>query len=206
MIRYRIQYQKTQAMRYTSNLDVHKVWERALRRARLPLAYSQGFHPQPRINQACPLPLGILSECELIDIWLESDVEADAVAAQIAPVMAPGIKVNSIHTVELSGASLPTLVTSATYRVEFIDGAPNDLEDRVNAILQQETIQRVRRGKSYDLRPLIDELSAPTRDELVMTLAARSNQTGRPDEVLAAMNIDPAMTRVTRSSLNLIRG
>ena len=65
MERIRVYYSKTAPMRYTGNLDVHKVWEHTLRRARLPLAYSQGFHPQPRINQACPLPLGMTSRAEI---------------------------------------------------------------------------------------------------------------------------------------------
>ena len=71
MERIRICYAKTEPLRYTSNLDVHKVWERLLLRARLPLAYSQGFHHQPRINQAAPLPLGFTSRVEMVDIWLE---------------------------------------------------------------------------------------------------------------------------------------
>jgi hypothetical protein len=58
MQRIRIQYAKTEPLRYTGNLDMHRIWERTLRRARLTIAYSQGFHPQPRLNQACPLPLG----------------------------------------------------------------------------------------------------------------------------------------------------
>ena len=66
MERLRITYSKTAALRYTSNLDMHKIWERALRRARLPLAYSQGFHPQPRLTQACPLPLGLNHDWVLV--------------------------------------------------------------------------------------------------------------------------------------------
>ena len=67
--RYRINYSKKEGMRYTSNLDVHKMWERTFRRAKLPLAYSQGFHPQPKIQQASPLPLGFLSDYEIVDFF-----------------------------------------------------------------------------------------------------------------------------------------
>ena len=58
-------------MRYTSHLDVHRTWERTLRRARLPLAYSQGFNKRPKINLAVALPLGFTSDCELVEFWLD---------------------------------------------------------------------------------------------------------------------------------------
>ncbi len=68
MIKIRITYTKMGWLKYTSNLDVQKLWERAIRRARLPLAYSQGYHPKPKMNLAAPLPLGFTSSAELIDI------------------------------------------------------------------------------------------------------------------------------------------
>ncbi len=61
MQRLRLTFAKTAAMRYTGHLDLHTTWERTLRRARLPLAYSQGFHPQPKIQLASALPLGFTS-------------------------------------------------------------------------------------------------------------------------------------------------
>jgi radical SAM-linked protein len=77
-VRVRIHFHKTEAMRFTGHLDLHKAWERALRRAgsrsALRLAYSQGFHPQPRIHLACALPLGFTSECEVVDVWLENEI------------------------------------------------------------------------------------------------------------------------------------
>ena len=57
MIRIRLTYKKGASLKYTGHLDLHKVWERTFRRAQLPLAYSQGFHPQPRSNKPAPSPL-----------------------------------------------------------------------------------------------------------------------------------------------------
>ena len=61
-------------MRFTGHLDLHRAWERTFRRAGLPLAYSQGFNPHPRLNLASALPLGFTSEGEVIDVWLEQDL------------------------------------------------------------------------------------------------------------------------------------
>ncbi|HLE27799.1 MAG TPA: TIGR03936 family radical SAM-associated protein, partial [Anaerolineales bacterium] len=72
MQRLRLTFAKTAAMKFSGHLDLHKTWERTLRRARLPLAYSQGFNPQPRLQLASALPLGFTSECEVLDAWMEA--------------------------------------------------------------------------------------------------------------------------------------
>ena len=72
-MRIRVTFSKTYHMRYTSHLDVHRTWERTLRRARLPLAYSQGFNPRPKINLAAALPLGFTSDCEIVEFWLDEE-------------------------------------------------------------------------------------------------------------------------------------
>ena len=69
-MRLRIYFIKNQQMRYTSHLDLHRAWERAFRRADLPLAYSEGFSPRPVLNIAAPLPLGFMSTSEIGDFWL----------------------------------------------------------------------------------------------------------------------------------------
>ena len=76
-MRIRITFSKSGAMQYVGHLDLHRSWERTFRRSGLPLAYSQGFHPQPRLNLACALPRGFTSQCEIFDAWLEQDVPID---------------------------------------------------------------------------------------------------------------------------------
>ena len=73
--RLRITFGKSGALTYTSSLDVAKIWERVLRRAGLPIMYTQGFNTRPRIQLAMPLPLGITSECEILDIALREAIE-----------------------------------------------------------------------------------------------------------------------------------
>src|SRR5512139_1400872 len=88
-------------MRFTSHLDLHKSWERTLRRAGLPLAYSQGFSPHPHINLASALPLGFTGEAEIIDIWLEQELPIAEVQALLEPALPPGIQLVSM--VEMDG-------------------------------------------------------------------------------------------------------
>ena len=69
-MRVRITFSKQGALRFIGHLDLHRLWERAMRRANLPLTYSQGFHPQPKISLAAALPLGFSSRGEVLDARL----------------------------------------------------------------------------------------------------------------------------------------
>lgn len=208
MMRFRITYQKTEALRYTGNLDIQKIWERYLRRAGLPVAYSQGFHPQARIQQALPLPLGFLSLAEQVDIYLDIDqISPETIAAQLKAALYPGISILAIEPVELARPALTTRVTAAEYHVEFLD--PVDLtalNQRVSSLLDATQIIRSRRDKNYDLRLLIEELTLDpaAQDDLpalFMRLAARQSATGRPEEVVAALGYDPFGARYIRTGL-----
>lgn len=208
LTRLRVWYAKNQALRYTGHLDMLRVWERTLRRARLPLAYSQGFHPQPRLQQACALPLGFSSLDEIVDVWFDSVIESLDAAKAIQEAAPSGMEILRVAQVDLQGPALQTMVRSAEYRVEIL-AAPEgfSLDERVRDLLAQNTLPRERRGKTYDLRPLIEELDvlhqapAGSIGLLSMRLSARENATGRPEEVLCALGLDPNDSRVERTKL-----
>jgi radical SAM-linked protein len=205
-MRVRITFTKQGALRYIGHLDLHRVWERALRRASLPLSYSQGFHPQPKISLAAALPLGFSSRSEVLDVRLNEDIATEDISARLKDNLPPDIKVLDVQTVDERLPAMQTLVLSAAYDVhltEPIDGS--ELKRRVEALMNTETLIRERRGKTYDLRPLIEMLSIITQADgkawLKMTLAAREGATGRPEEVLAALEIEPETARVERTRL-----
>jgi radical SAM-linked protein len=207
MQRYRLTYTKQAAMRYTSNLDMHKLWERALRRAALPLAYSQGFHPQPRITQACPLPLGLTARAELVDAWLEQDLEPLSVARALVTALPAGIVITAVETVDLHAPSLPTQIVAAEYIAVFLDAvAPAELAERVAALLAAPNLPRRYRERDYDLRPLGEEMQLLPVDEegrarLALRLATREGATGRVEEVIAQLGYDPFDVRTERTRL-----
>src|SRR3990170_1276370 len=91
LARYRITFGKTEAMRFTGHLDLHRTWERTFRRAGVPLAYSEGFNPHPKINIGAALPLGCLSRGDLIDAWLERALDPEEIAAALRRSAPPGI-------------------------------------------------------------------------------------------------------------------
>jgi radical SAM-linked protein len=205
-MRVRITFSKTDALRYTGHLDLHRIWERTCRRADIPLSYSQGFHPQPRISLAAALPLGFIGQAELVDIWLDQDVDLMTLLKALQAATPPGLNLTAIRSVEQREAALQTQVKYADYEVIFLyDFNTSELSGRVENLLSLETIPRQRRGKDYDLRPLLESLVLNNGAEatLSMRLSAAPGATGRPEEVLSELGFSPENTRITRSHLTL---
>lgn len=216
-MRVRITFTKQGALRYTGHLDLHKILERSIRRAALPLAYSQGYHPQPKLSLAAALPLGFASRAEVMDIWLNEDVD-DAASALQAHVP-PGLAILQATQVDEREPSLQSQVIAAEYEVEITEAGygrrpelveGSGLNEKVASVIASESIPRERRGKQYDLRPLIEELSPLSLTGkgaggeghgLLMRLTAREGATGRPEEVLEVLEIPLEATRIERTRL-----
>lgn len=222
-MRLRIYFSKTGSLRYTGHLDLHTIWERTVRRAGLPLMYSQGFHPSPKIQLACALPLGFIGRCEIVDIWIEDSVPSSddfsrSYSQLIQPSAPPGLTILSVEPVDEHAPALQTQVISAEYEVIFLDplGAPAEtaLSEKISSLLQASSLPNQRRGKAYDLRPLIESLSLESdvsrhrvvdeaSPKLFMRLAAREGATGRPEAVLEALGISFESTRIERTRIIL---
>jgi radical SAM-linked protein len=211
MIRTRITFAKTPAMRYTGHLDLHRAWERTFRRAGLPLAYSEGFNPHPRLNLASALPLGFTGAGEVIDAWLEQDLPLPDIQAALQRALPPGLQVTQIEMVDLRLPALQTELEASDYNLTFLEPFP-ELADRVRALLSALSLPRQWRGRDYDLRPLILDMQilplgsshspgGSDRQQLNLRLVAREGATGRPDEVIAALGYDPQLARVHRNRL-----
>ena len=204
--RLRIQFSKSGPARFIGNLDLMRLWERAARRAGLALAYSVGFHPQPRMQLAAPLPLGYVGDAELLDLWLANPTDPAALLQSWNALLPPGIAVQAISEVMDREPALSAQVTSARFAVlPNCESAAPDLAQCVLRLLEQAQIMRInKRAKEYDLRPLVEQLDAAPAGWLTMQLAARPAATGRPEEVLSAMGLDPCRPAIHRRELILI--
>lgn len=206
--RLRLKFGKHGPARYISHLDLARALERALNRSRLPVAYTQGYNPRPRVQFASALPLGFTSSCELADVWLQEVVEPQIALAQLAPVMPPGLPLFELWPASLSAPAMQAAIVEAVYHADTGDLLDAEtLRRRVAGLLAKETLPRQRRDKEYDLRPLILELvlreEGGDRPLLVMRLAQRPGATGRPDELLSALGLDPLDVRVHRAQIIL---
>jgi radical SAM-linked protein len=229
-MRLRIVFSKSGALRYTGHLDLQTTWERIIRRAGLPLAYTHGFHPGPRIQIASALPLGFIGRCEIVDIWLQYNVGVDPSVRPVAnektykeilqSAAPPGLTVLSVEQVDEAGPALQTQMVSAEYEIALLDPLDEaELENRLVALLGAVSLPRERRGKPYNLRPLIEELNIQHIPQLIplsdraqageheikvfMRLAAREGATARPEEVLDVLGILLETTHIERTRLIL---
>lgn len=206
-MRLRITFSKGGLLAYTSHLDLMRIWERSLRRAGAPLAYSQGFNPRPKLQLAAALPLGHLGEAELVDVWLERPVSMEAFTKALVPVLPDGLAVSNVRQVVLKEPSLPAQVVSVEYRVAVELLAEFDVDASVEQLLTAAELPQEWRGKPYDLRPLVERLwlQEIVADQAVlgMQLAARAGATARAEAVLQALGLGEAFARYHRRRLLL---
>ncbi len=203
--RFRIYFSKTEQMRFTGHLDLILTWERSFRRAGLPLAYSEGFSPRPVLNMASPLPLGFTSTGEIGDFWLSEVISPLEFHPVLEESLPPGLLIQETNIIEdIFGPKLPTLVTAASYSI-ILDAKHSGLSKKIENLINSSSIIRERKGKTYDLRPLLQKLesdkSSPTK--LQMTLATLPGATGRPDEILAALELPTTGTSICRTEIIL---
>ncbi|MCO6452127.1 MAG: DUF2344 domain-containing protein [Caldilineales bacterium] len=208
--RLRLTYGKKGDARYIGHLDLARFWERVFRRIDLPLAYSYGFNPQPKMQFASALPVGIEAENELLDVWLTERVEPDDFLLPLN-ALPSGFDLKSLAEVPLQLPAMQASLRSARYEVRWSSGSldADDLKRRVWALLAADTLMRPHHkkpGQSYDLRPLIEAIEVTDADGLPvlsMTLVSSQQRNGRAAEVIAALDLDTSPHRITRLDLIL---
>jgi len=189
-----------------------RLWHRALQRAGISLAYSQGFNPHPKISLAAPLALGITSEAELMDIytarWVSPHSFTDAVSRQLPP----GIEIIQVYPAALLLPSLQSQLRHAEYQVTVAtDHDSNDVESAISHLLSLAQLpwqhQRDTGPRHYDLRTLIADLWLidwqPGHCTLGMRLRCDSGGSGRPEQVAAALGFGHYPQSIHRTKLML---
>ncbi len=206
--RIRITFGKHGALRFIGHLDLAKTWERVLRRARVPLEYTQGFNPRPRLQFATALPVGVTSESEYLDAWLLARLDGDFPGGWIETLNAAspgGLRVYHLAEAPLKDAALPTQVTYSEFVITLLDDnlSLDDLQTRADALLAMDTIERAGKKRPYDLRPRIFDLSLDDDGHLIAILSSNERANARPDELLDVMGINMGQARVHRRRLHL---
>ena len=208
--RYRLTFAKKAAVKYIAHLDLALAWQRALRRAQIPLAYSQGFNPQPRLQFACSLPLGTVGRAEMVDIVTTVPITPEESLIQIRQALPAGIELHAVEAVPLKEPALQALVHQGEYRVLVeTDMPPADLRHRIDTLLAaNEVILTRRRKKKYeqfDLRPWLHELKLVSLEngeaQLHMRLATGQFGNLRPADVLKALDLADNWAEIERTRL-----
>ncbi|MGP8060512.1 MAG: TIGR03936 family radical SAM-associated protein [Acidimicrobiales bacterium] len=221
--RIRLRYAKVGKIRFTSHRDVARMWERALRRSGLPVAWSEGFSPHPLLSFGLALPTGCESLAEYLDVRLDppegpgrrpgEDPAPAELAAILTELLPEGIEVQALGSVPGGAGSLQQEVTSCNWELEVLGVAAKELATRIGRLLDAPSvvIRRQRKGRQVedDLRPSVLAL-AP------IEAVARPGATGvaalglraelathprgvRPGELLEGLGTDLVLVRACRT-------
>jgi radical SAM-linked protein len=207
--RLRVTFARGDLLRYITHLDLMRTWERALKRAALPVAYSEGFTRHPQIALAAPLPVGATGEGELMDVFLEEAIAPAAFAERLAVQTPPGLEVREVVEVPLTWPSLQSLVREWSWRAEL--PAETDvaaLRAAVAEFLARDTFpweqRREKEVKRYDLRALVLSLEVEERDAgPALRARLKAEAGGRPEQLAAALGFDSHEVRIHRLALVL---
>ncbi len=195
--RLRIRYAKRGPLRFSSHRDFQRALERALRRAGIPMAYSAGFSPHPRISYANSAPTGAASEAEYVEIGVVRRCAPQVVRAELDAALPPGLDV--VECVEARTADLVSRLEASRWRLEVPGVLPADLRAAWGALLAAASapVQRLMKAglRTIDVRPAVlagAVLSAPegtaTPGGAVLEVTvANVTPTVRPEELVTAL-------------------
>jgi radical SAM-linked protein len=196
--RLRIRYAKRGRLRFTSHRDFSRAFERALFRARLPMAYSSGFNPHPRISYAGASPTGAASEAEYLEIGLAEELDPEAVRRQLDASLPDGLDL--LEVVVSAGGSLADRLEASLWEITVTGVDADTLAAGVERLLATPEIPVERMTKkglrTFDARAAIVSLTARACGEsanggetcAILTVVLRHGTPSvRPDDVLAAL-------------------
>jgi radical SAM-linked protein len=213
--RVRLTYEKGEAIKFISHQDEFRMWERTLRRADLPLLYKKGFNPQPHIQFASPLGVGITGVAEPIDVIFSPPVPMDALEARIRAKLPPGVQLHGITELPLKAPSLHAQLLGADYTI-IIYATPDEINvEWLHGVIERflatpemlRERQRKGRAYTYNLRPLVVELSysgyfpAAEEHHIFLRVHQLPGATGRPDEVVAVLGLNQFARTLRRERL-----
>lgn len=214
MPRYRVTFSKGGYIRFTSHLDMIRLFERAFKRAGIGLEYSQGFNPHPKMFFAQPLPLGYSAEGEILEFDTADEYDRRDLLSRIDSEMPGGIVIKSLKEVEKTRKTAASSCSAADYRIEIEDADADLLGKTVKEILSREHLtveKKTKRGmRTLDIRPMIKSMEILDDNNKFILLTkldtgSRSNLSPQVllDAISRLSNIDipPECVEITRLRL-----
>jgi radical SAM-linked protein len=194
--RVRVRYAKTGDLRFIGHHDLAGCWERALRRAGVPVRFTEGFHPKPHLSSPLALGLGIEGLDEILEIDLTEPMDDDEIRRRLEPELDPGLTLVSVSRPPKSDK---TRVVWVEYESPLLDVPAADVHDAVARAERAETLPIERRlpgkpVKRLDLRPWLLGFSVDA-GVLRFRVAVLPTGMARPDEVLAALGLERLLAR-----------
>lgn len=191
-MKIRIKYAKTGVLRYIGHLDVMRYFQKALRRAGLDVAYSQGYSPHQLITFAAPLGLGVTSEGEYFDAEMNSVTTSADMVERLNATMADGMEIKDIVALKEGAKTAMAVVAGSDYLVNFREGYVEQVRflQAVDAFYTQEHIEIIKVSKTketlMDIKPFIYQMEVQD-NRIYMLLSTGSVDNIKPELVMEAM-------------------
>lgn len=191
-MKVRIKFAKQGAMKFIGHLDIMRYFQKAVKRAGLDAAYSEGFSPHMIMSFAAPLGVGVTSEGEYFDLELKTPMSSEEAVERLNQVMVEGMEVLSVREVpEGKKGKAMSLVAAADYLVSFREGMEpgKDWKEKVPAFVEQQEIRILKKTKKnekeVDIKPYIYEMEI-RGESIFLKLAAGSVKNTKPELVMEA--------------------
>lgn len=205
-MKLRLRYSRKGKIRFISHRDTARLMERAFRTQQLPVAYTEGFSPRPKISFGLALTVAHESEAEYLDLDLVTPVEIDGLAERLTVALPDGLAVDAVVPLESRSLSLQQAIVCCGWRIEVI-GAPIDDVTKAVAALRaapERLLERERKGKTTvaDVRPAVIslEVCGETDNGVQLTaVLANGDLTLRPSELVRLLELDLTEGRVCRT-------
>jgi len=214
--RLAIRYAKRGRLRFTSHRDFARAFERALRRGGIPMAYSAGFSPHPKISWVGAAPTGVASEAEYVEIGLAEAREPDAVRRDLDEALPPGLDV--VTVVEMASKGLADRVEASQWRIELPGVDPVEAAEAVERFLalEEALVERIMKDgrRTIDARAAViglrlrGESGTDAHCAIIDMVVRHTTPAVRPDDVLTALRqaalstpITPVVTRLAQGLL-----
>jgi radical SAM-linked protein len=214
--RVRLHYAKRGRLRFSSHRDFQRAFERALRRAAVPMAYSAGFSPHPKVSYAGAAPTGVASEAEYLEIALSERCDPERLRAALDRSLPPGLDV--LDVVEVAGGSLAERLEASVWEIKLPGVLPSRATEAVAAFLAAPRVEVSRLTKNgtrtFDARAAVLGLTVLERDEpvdgapcaILRMVVQHVTPAVRPDDVLVGLRqtgdleppVTPAVTRLAQ--------
>jgi len=222
MTRICFNYARKEQIKYISHLDMMRLFQRALRRSGLPLAYSEGFSPHPRFNLAAPLPVDVTADDELGEVFFKEEIAPEEFILKLKKQLPEGLEIKRAQAVDKQAPALPSLVSAALYQARLVTVSPQ-LEVNIEAyrsalerLLDKEEIlapRSSRKGKrktNVNVRPYINEAyfnGDEHEDQVVLKLLLQTGSRGgvSPVFVLEQLDFELGEKRPSHVNWNLHR-
>lgn len=213
IIKYRLKFTKTDKMRFIGHLDLLTYFQRAVKRAHIPISYSTGFNPHQQMSFATPLPLGMSGISEYVDIRLDEEMDCDELRGRLNREMSTGMEITEVRRMAPGEDTGAALLAAADYTA-VLEKRYDDFADKLEELKKDsewliEKVGKKKKVREVDIRPLIFALECENGENTVIhtRIATGSNANLKIDLLLkyiyekSGLDFDFIKIKVTRTAL-----